>query len=248
MLNSFDIKDDDILPILKNLNVDEDHGWDQSSIRMIKTCGDSINFLLKLIFKSMINEGVIPEEWKKINPVPIYKKESKNPIENDRPTLFLPTFRKFLRDKFLTRCLTSFFKINYSPPVRLALYQLTPVFHNYYQSHMKFIRELGLESLTDRRWTSKLTFFIKDYLTVCDNLRTYLVRSSTQKTIKAFPARTKTFVSSFFPCCARAWQNLSEELRNIDSMNTFKSSILVVVKSIESLVFPVHNINGVKLV
>ena len=113
---------------------------------------------------------------------------------------------------------------------------------------MKFIREFGLESLADRRWTSKLTFFIKDYLIVCDNLRTYLVRSSTQKTIKVFPARTKTFVSPFFPCCARAWQNLSEELRNIDSMNTFKSSILVVVTPIESLVFPVHNINGVKLV
>ena len=62
MLNSFDIKDDDILPIIKNLNIDKDHGWDQLSIRMIKTCGDSINFLLKLIFKSMINEGVIPEE------------------------------------------------------------------------------------------------------------------------------------------------------------------------------------------
>ena len=62
MLNSFDIKDDDILPIIKNLNVDEDHGWDQLSIKMIKTCGDSINFLLKLIFKSMINESVIPEE------------------------------------------------------------------------------------------------------------------------------------------------------------------------------------------
>ena len=238
MLNSFDIKDDDILPIIKNLNVDEDHGWDQLSIRMIKTCGDSINFLLKLIFKSMINEGVIPEEWKKINPVPIHKKESKNLIESDRPTLFLPTFRKFLRDKFLTRCLT----------ITNNHYQSLTIINNYYQSHMKFILELGLESLADRRWTSKLTFFIKDYLIVCDNLRTYLVRSSTQKTIKAFPARTKTFVSSFFPYCARAWQNLSEELRNIDSINTFKSSILVVVKPIESLVFPVHNINGVKLV
>ena len=186
----------------------------------------------------MINEGVIPEEWKKINPVPIHKKESKNLIENDRPKLFLPTFRKFLRDKFLTRCLT----------ITNNHYQSLTIINNYYQSHMKFILELGLESLADRRWTSKLTFFIKDYLIVCDNLRTYLVRSSTQKTTKPFPARTKTFVSSFFPCCARAWQNLSEELRNIDSMNTFKSSILDVVKPRENLVFPVYNINGAKLV
>ena len=49
-LTSFDIKDDDILPIIKNLNVDKAHGSDQLSIRMIKTCGDSITFPLKLTF------------------------------------------------------------------------------------------------------------------------------------------------------------------------------------------------------
>ena len=86
-------------------------------------------------------------------------------------------------------------------------------------SRYKIYQELGLESLADRRWTRKLIFFhkiilgllpsyLKDYLILCDNLRTYLTRSSTQKTIKAFLARTKTFESSFFPHCA-AWQNLS---------------------------------------
>ena len=54
ILTSFDIKDDDILLIMKNLNVDKA----QLSIRMIKTCDDSVTFPLKLIFKSMINKGV----------------------------------------------------------------------------------------------------------------------------------------------------------------------------------------------
>ena len=75
ILTSFDIKDDDILSIIKNLNVDKAHGWDQLSIRMIKTCGDAITFPLKLIFKSMINEGVFSDDWKKTNVVPIHKKE-----------------------------------------------------------------------------------------------------------------------------------------------------------------------------
>ena len=75
ILTSFDIKDDDILPIIKNLNVDKAHGWDQLSIRMIKTCGDSIIFPLKLIFKSMITEGVFPDGWKKSNVVSTRKKE-----------------------------------------------------------------------------------------------------------------------------------------------------------------------------
>ena len=57
ILTSFDIKDDDILSIIKNLNVDKAHGWDQLSIRMIKTCGDAITFPLKLkkYFKKYLN-------------------------------------------------------------------------------------------------------------------------------------------------------------------------------------------------
>ena len=80
-----------------------------------------------------------------------------------------------------------------------------------------------------------------------DNLRTYLTRSSSQKTIKTLPARTKNFKSSFFPHCAEAWGNRSEELRNIDSIKTFKSSILNFGRPRENSVFAVHDINGVKL-
>ena len=57
--------------------MDKARGWDQLSIRMIKTCGDAITFPLKLIFKSMINKGVFPDDLKKSNAVPIHKNESK---------------------------------------------------------------------------------------------------------------------------------------------------------------------------
>ena len=66
--------------------MDKAHGWDKLSIRMITTCGGSITFPLKLIFKSMINEGVFPNDWKKSNVVPIHKKE-KNLIKNYRPII-----------------------------------------------------------------------------------------------------------------------------------------------------------------
>ena len=89
--------------------------------------------------------------------------------------------------------------------------------------------------------------YLKDYLIPCDNLRTYLTRSSTQKITKIFPGRTKTFKSFFFPHCAEAWGNLNEELRNIDSISTFKSSILNFFRPRENSDFAVHDINGVKL-
>ena len=73
ILTSFDIKDYDIFSIIKSLNVDKAQ-WDQLSIRMIKSCGDANTFPFKLIFKSIINEAVFPDDWKKSDVVPIHKK------------------------------------------------------------------------------------------------------------------------------------------------------------------------------
>ena len=42
---------------------------------MIKANGNGISFPMKLIFKSMINVGVFPKDWKKSHVVPIHKKE-----------------------------------------------------------------------------------------------------------------------------------------------------------------------------
>ena len=141
ILTSFDIKDDDILSIIKNLNVDKAHGWDQLSIRMIKTCGDAITFPLKLIFKSMINEGVFPDDWKKSNVVPIHKKESKNLIKNYRPISLLPIFSKvferlvfntlfnfFLQNKLFTPCQSRFI------PADFCVSQLLSITHEIYKS------------------------------------------------------------------------------------------------------------------
>ena len=71
----------------------------------------------------------------------------------------------------------------------------------------KIYQELGLESLADQRWTRNpppkkialglLPSYLKDYLIPSYSLRTYLTKSSTQKTIKTFPTRTKTSELSF---------------------------------------------------
>ena len=78
----------------------------------------------------------------------------------------------------------------------------------------KIYQELGLESLTDRRWSRKLIFFhkiildmqpsyLQNYLTPYDNLRTYLTRYLTQKSIKTFSGKTKAVELSFFLYCAK---------------------------------------------
>ena len=114
------------------------------------------------------------------------------------------------------------------------------------------------ESLADRRWSRKLIFFhkiilglqpyyLQSYFTPYDNEKVYWTRYATQKSIKTFRGRTKVFESVFFLYCAKEWGNLREELRNIDSINKFKLSVLNFVRHIENAVFAVHDINGLKL-
>ena len=71
-LKSFDINENDLHLIIKNLNANKAHGWDDISIRMIQLCGKSIALPIKLLFKTVFEEGTFPEDWKKV--VPIQKK------------------------------------------------------------------------------------------------------------------------------------------------------------------------------
>ena len=80
-LSSLNINDDDIFAI-KNLNPDKSHDRDNISIRMIKLCGKSIAYPLKLIFEASLQGVEFPDYWKKANVVPLHKKESKNLVKN----------------------------------------------------------------------------------------------------------------------------------------------------------------------
>ena len=61
---------------------------------MIKLCGKSIVYPLKLISEASLQGGEFHDYWKKANVVPVHKKESKNLVKNYRPISFLPIFGK----------------------------------------------------------------------------------------------------------------------------------------------------------
>ena len=67
---------------------------------MIKLCGKTIAIPLKMIFRSMLEEGVFPDDWKKCNIVPILKRASNNLIKNYRAISLLLIFSKVLKDIF----------------------------------------------------------------------------------------------------------------------------------------------------
>ena len=61
LITDIEIKEDDILLIIKNLNLNKAHGWDNVSVCMIQWSGRSESGL----FESSLTAGIFPEDWKK---------------------------------------------------------------------------------------------------------------------------------------------------------------------------------------
>ena len=89
-LTSCDFSESDILQIINNQDSNKAHGHDMISIRMLKLCGEAICRPLNIIFKTCLNTGKFPSEWKKGNVVPIHKKDDKQNVKNYRPVSLLP--------------------------------------------------------------------------------------------------------------------------------------------------------------
>ena len=87
---------DKILNIIRSLNPDKAHGWDDISVRMIKLSDAALVTPLKIIFTNCLKYGVFPEVWKCANVVPVHKKNEKNLKKNYRPISLLPILGKIL--------------------------------------------------------------------------------------------------------------------------------------------------------
>ena len=85
-----------ILNIIRLLNPNKAHGWDEVSVRMIKLSDDALVPPLKIIFTNCLRCGLFPEIWKHANVVPVHKKNEKNLKGYNRPISLLPIFGKIL--------------------------------------------------------------------------------------------------------------------------------------------------------
>ena len=111
------------------------------TIRMLKICGDSILKPLELIFKSCLENGKFPNEWKKANVVPVHKRNNKQLIENYRPISLLPVCGKIL-ERLIYNKMFEFFTENELisqnqsgfKPGDSCISQLLCITHDIYQS------------------------------------------------------------------------------------------------------------------
>jgi hypothetical protein len=71
-----------VYKILSNLQIHKATGPDNISCRVLKETAKHIAPMLQLFFQASLDQGTLPNEWKKANVVPIFKKGEKSKAEN----------------------------------------------------------------------------------------------------------------------------------------------------------------------
>ena len=144
-LSSLQFEDKDIIKIIRSLDINKAHGYDDISIRMLKICDLAIIKPLSIIFRNCINNSTFPDLWKKSNICPIHKKGDKQIINNYRPVSLLPICGKiferlifnslfeYLEKYKLLSAHQSGFQANDS-----RVYQLLSIVHNIYTAFDKY--------------------------------------------------------------------------------------------------------------
>ena len=91
-----------------------------------------------------------------------------------------------------------------------------------------------------------LPSYLQSYLSHY-NYGEYQTRSACQNKMKTLSGRTKAFNSSFYPYSIKQWCALSDEIRNIVSVNKFKETTISFIRLKENSVFAIHDTKGLKL-
>ena len=74
-----------VIKLLKNLNPYKAAGPDTIPTFILKTAAEELAPALTKIFQKILNSGTVPENWRKANIVPIFKKGDKHEAGNYRP-------------------------------------------------------------------------------------------------------------------------------------------------------------------
>ena len=135
-LSSIHFEDQDILKIIRSLNYNKAHGYDDISIRLLKICDSSIERPPSIIFKNCLQTGTFPNNEKKSNVVPIHKKGDKQLLQNYRPVSLLPVCSKIFERIVFNPMLEFLEKIIFSIHTNRDFVHLTHVKASYYPLFM----------------------------------------------------------------------------------------------------------------
>ena len=165
--------DDQILKILRALDINKAHGHDEISIRMLKLYDKSIIPPLSLMFQNCIDTRTFPDTWKKSNIVSVHRKGDKQIVDNYRPVSLSPILVKIF-ERIIFNSIFEYLEENnlLCPnlsgfrPSDYCEYQLLSILHEIYKSFdcnpPKDVRGifLDLSKAFDSVWHDGLIFKI----------------------------------------------------------------------------------------
>ena len=113
-------------------------------------------------------------------------------------------------------------------------------------SREKLYQELGLESLTERRWLRRLCYLRKVLST---KLPTYLYElmppiinsHRNPGCYRALYYRTDLFRNSFLPFSIYEWNKLDPDIRTLDSHAMFHKKLLTFIRSSEKSIYNIYD-------
>ena len=94
-----------VLKLLQQLNPTKASGPDNLSPRVLRELSQQIAELLTIIFQRSLNEGVLPDDWRRANVVPVFKKGQKYLCSNYRPISLTCVISKVMEHIITISCL-----------------------------------------------------------------------------------------------------------------------------------------------
>ena len=140
--STFTFADDEILKIIRSLDINKAHGHDEISVRLIKISDNAIIESLSLIYRNSYENGTFPAIWKKSNIIPFHKKGDKQISNNYRPVHCYPCSVKYLKEFYLTQYLSIFKKMISLVNISLGFNQMIHAYISYFQLYIIFMLPL----------------------------------------------------------------------------------------------------------
>ena len=89
-----DFEDQDILKIIRALDINKAHRYDNILTRTLTICDSSTVKPLSIIFRNFLKSSILLDNWKRSNIIPVNKKVNKQLMQNYHPVSLLPISSK----------------------------------------------------------------------------------------------------------------------------------------------------------